>query len=459
MLFGALRVPLDGLAVFVALLLSYRLRQANIDLVPGVQLLEPAQTLPDITIFLREFVVPGIGLFMIIAAFLKLYAFRATASAWAEIGRILLAAAVWIVGVMSWYFLLRRQLFYSRILLAHSTLFIILFVGLLRASLTLIHRSFLHFGWGRRCVVSIGRIPLPRDAQDTLQHDVRYRYLGHANGLGEVRALGRDADIDLLLQTDPHPRDDETLALIEHCRSQHIGYAFLPPVLADAPHQLRVDRLGLLPLLTFRPTPLDGWGRVVKRLFDVAAASILIVMLMPLMLTLGMLVILCSGFPVFYLSERIGSHGKDRLRLWKFRSMVRDADRRKEDLARCNHRRDGPLFKVRHDPRITGIGRILRRWSLDELPQLLNVLRGDLSLVGPRPHLPAEVSSYTPFQRRVFAVKPGITGLAQISGRSDLSFDEEVRLDLQYVEEWSPFLDLWILWRTVFVVLGKRGAD
>ena len=459
MLFGALRVPLDALAVFTALVLSYRLRAAQIDLIPGVQLLEPAQTLPPFPAYVSTFVTLGIVIFVVTATLLGLYAFRATASAWREIGRIILATAVWLVLVMAWYFLIRRELFYSRVLLAHSALFMALFVTVLRASLTLFHRALLRVGWGRRAVISIGKMMLPEGARDTLQHDIRYRYLGHVKSFREIETLGRREDIDLLLQTDPHPRDDETLSIIEYCRSQHVGYAFLPPVLADAPHQLEVERLGLLPLLTFRPTPLDGWGRIAKRCFDVAMSALLLVALLPFFILVGLIVLALSGWPILYISKRIGSQGRGAIHLCKFRSMVRDADARKDALLARNHRRDGPLFKVKRDPRVTVVGHVLRRWSIDEWPQLWNVLNGDLSLVGPRPHLPEEVSRYTPFQRRVFAVKPGVTGLAQISGRSDLSFEEEVRLDLQYIEEWSLLLDLWILWRTVFVVIGKKGAD
>jgi len=137
--------------------------------------------------------------------------------------------------------------------------------------------------------------------------------------------------------------------------------------------------------------------------------------------------------------------------------MVQGADKQKQILQQKNERSDGPLFKIKDDPRVTRIGKVLRRFDLDELPQLFNIILGQMSLVGPRPHLPEEVDRYTLFQRRVFAVKPGMTGLAQVSGRSTLKFAEEVRLDLQYIEEWSVLLDLWILWRTVFVVL--RGTE
>ena len=142
----------------------------------------------------------------------------------------------------------------------------------------------------------------------------------------------------------------------------------------------------------------------------------------------------------------------------KFRSMRKNADAQKESLKGKNERIDGPLFKLQNDPRVTRVGRILRRWDLDELPQICNVLIGQMSLVGPRPHLKEEVAKYSEAQRRVFAVKPGVTGLSQVSGRSQLKFAEEVALDLRYIEEWSLLMDLWILWRTIFVVIFRIGA-
>jgi exopolysaccharide biosynthesis polyprenyl glycosylphosphotransferase len=265
--------------------------------------------------------------------------------------------------------------------------------------------------------------------------------------------------LDLVLHTDPSPKSEETEGFIEYCRSQHIGYAFLPPVFADSPHQLSVEHLGLLPIVSFHPTPLDGWGRVLKRAFDAVIALALLLALLPALLLIALTVLLNTGWPIFYRSTRVGEQGRRLIPVWKFRSMVRDADAQKEKLLSLNERRDGPLFKMKADPRITRIGRVLRRWSLDELPQLWNVVLGHMSLVGPRPHLPDEVGKYTSFQRRVFAVRPGLTGLAQVSGRSDLTFEEEVRLDLQYIEEWSLLLDIWILWRTASVILNRKGAD
>ncbi len=457
--FGAVRVPLDALAVVAALLLSYRLREANMDLIPWVQLLDPASTLPPIEDYIATFILPSAASFLFFCAALGLYALQSTRSAWNEVGRSITAGMLWLVGIMAWYFLVQKQLFYSRVLLVHSTFFIVFFSILVRAALTVLQRSLLHRGIGVRAVVSIGKQKLSDAARTTLARDVRYAYLGHIATFAALEKLQERGNIDLVLQTDPNPDSDDTLQLIDHCRSSHIGYAFLPPVLSDVPHLLAVDHLGLVPMIRFRPTPLDGWGRIFKRIFDIVVALIGIIIFAIPMLIVALLVVIDSGLPVFYVSRRMGEEAKKKVPVLKFRSMVRDADTRKADLEALNHRKDGPLFKMKNDPRITRIGAFLRRWSIDEWPQFFNVLAGQLSLVGPRPHLPEEVKRYSSYQRRVFAVKPGATGLAQISGRSDLTFDEEVALDLKYIEEWSLALDLWILWRTVIVVFGRKGAD
>lgn len=457
--FGLLRIPVDSIAVFAALLLAYRLREFNIDLLPGIQLLEPATTLPPLPAYISTFVVPGILGFLFLGACLSMYALLATRSAWNEIGRLLIASFLWLVAVIAWYFLVKKQLFYSRMLLLHSAFFIAVLGMVGRIAVLLLQRAFLHCGIGVRRTVSIGQQALVKAAKATLIRDVRYHYLGHFSSLNEVKNLHKDHAIDLVLQTDPDPKNAATNALIEYCRSEHIGYGFLPPVLAENPHQLQTDRLGLVPVLSFRPTPLDGWGRVFKRLIDIVGSVVLLIILSPLLALLALLALLLQGWPIFYISRRIGDPQRRTIPVFKFRTMVKDADKKKADLKASSHRNDGPLFKMKNDPRVTALGRILRRFSLDELPQLLNVLLGHMSLVGPRPHLPDEVDRYGPYERRVFAVKPGITGLAQVSGRSDLAFKEEVRLDLKYIEEWSPFIDLWILWRTIFAVLRKHGAD
>lgn len=457
-LFGVLRLPLDALAAFAALLLSYRLREAGINLFP-IQTFGDVAMLPDMGTYLRTFVFPSVIAIVLLAACIGLYTLRSTMSAWRESFGVIMVAALWLVLVIGWYALVLRAFFPSRALLLYATVFIVVFVAMGRACLVLLQRAFLRSGYGRRVVVSIGRQALSTAALDVLREEANYSYLGHLSDLGALRRISHQHTIDLVLQTDPNPGSTETLSLIDFCRSHHIGYGFLPPVLADVPHQLRVERLGLLPLVRLQPTPLDGWGRVAKRIFDFVCSLILFVVLLPVFLIIAIAIVIDSGFPIFYVSTRVGEQGRQKIRIFKFRSMVKDADAQKQKLSNLNHRADGPLFKVRNDPRVTRVGKILRRWTLDELPQLINVFFGTVSLVGPRPHLPEEVDRYSPEQRRVFAIKPGMTGLAQISGRSDLSFEEEAQLDLRYVEEWSLLLDIWVLWRTAFTVFGRRGAD
>lgn len=458
-LFGVLRIPCDIFASLGALLFAYWLRAENKDLVPWISLLPNAPSLPPFGYYLTYFALPAAGTYILLAAVAGLYGLKATLGPWREIGRIVVISGVWLALVIAWFFLIQRQLFFSRALLLQATALITILVIAERSVILMVQRMFLRCGIGTRSVLSCGGRKLPASVQKSLVRDIRFRYMGHVGGSEEVTDAHSHEPIDLLLHTDPDPGSEETAHLTDYCRSHHIGYAFLPPVFTDVPHQLSISRLGLTPILRFEPTPLDGWGRVWKRGNDLLLGSVFLIVLSPLLLLIALLILLTSGRPVFYVSTRVGQYGRTRISLLKFRTMCVDADERKKGLEYLSHRRDGPLFKIKEDPRTTPVGHLLRHWSLDELPQLLNVVLGHLSLVGPRPHLPEEVAKYTERQHRVFTVRPGITGLAQISGRSDLSFPEEVLLDMRYIEDWSAGLDMWILWRTIFVVLGGRGAD
>lgn len=459
LVFGALRIPADLLAVGGALLLSYWLRINSIDLVVGIQLLDPPMTLPPLREFFLQFALPALLLYFIVALMQRLYAFKVTQSFWSEAERAAVTCLLWLTLVMAWYFFVRKELFSSRILLLHATVFMMLFTVFVRAVLTAIERWLLQKGYGVRRVMTIGSLLPPFDVEQTLRRDVRYSYIGHAFTFGDIQREHDKAHLDLLVHTDPGSDARLSEELLSWVRSRHVSYASVPPVLAEVPRQIAIERLGLLPLLSLKPTPLDGWGRVFKRVSDIICSAMLLVLLSPLLLLIALLILAEDGRPIFYVSKRTGDFGRKTIPVLKFRSMIRNADKHKHELLQKNHRTDGPLFKVRNDPRVTRIGAVLRRSSLDELPQLFNVLIGQLSLVGPRPHLPEEVRRYSDYQRRVLAIRPGVTGFAQVSGRSDLSFDEEVRLDLRYIEQWSPLLDLWILWRTLIVVLKGKGAD
>jgi len=221
------------------------------------------------------------------------------------------------------------------------------------------------------------------------------------------------------------------------------------------------------PRTTIRPTAgltllhvdhpqLGGFRQVLKSLFDRCAAAVALIMLAPVMAVVATTIRLHDRGPALFTQLRVGKDGHS-FRIYKFRTMVVDAEQRRAELLASNET-DGVLFKVHNDPRITAVGVHLRRWSIDELPQLLNVLHGEMSLVGPRPALPDEAAKYAEHVHRRLAVKPGITGLWQINGRADLSWDESVRLDLRYVENWSFVLDLQIMWKTISALVRRSGA-
>jgi exopolysaccharide biosynthesis polyprenyl glycosylphosphotransferase len=229
-----------------------------------------------------------------------------------------------------------------------------------------------------------------------------------------------------------------------------------PGLIEVAGPRLHIRPFVGLPLLAIEEPVFSGWKRVLKGALDRTGAAIAIVLVAPVLLALAAAVKLSGPGPVLYRQERVGAYGRHYTML-KFRSMVDGADHKLHEVLALNEH-DGVLFKIRRDPRVTPVGRWLRRFSLDELPQLFNVLGGSMSLVGPRPPLPQEVERYDTSTRRRLLVKPGLTGLWQISGRSDLSWEESVRLDLRYVENWSLALDLLILWKTASAVVRSHGA-
>jgi exopolysaccharide biosynthesis polyprenyl glycosylphosphotransferase len=231
----------------------------------------------------------------------------------------------------------------------------------------------------------------------------------------------------------------------------------LAPALLDvAGPRTTIRPVAGLMLLHVDHPEFTGARRVIKAVFDRAFASIVLLLTAPLLLLATLGIWLADGGPALFRQTRVGKDGKV-FTVYKFRTMVLDAEEHKAGLAVQNEH-DGLMFKIRSDPRITNVGRWLRRWSVDELPQLVNVLLGDMSLVGPRPALPEEADRYADHVRRRLMVKPGLTGLWQVNGRADLTWDESVRLDLRYVENWSFVLDLQILWKTVSAVLSGSGA-
>ncbi|MFE2098522.1 sugar transferase [Streptomyces sp. PTD9-10] len=255
---------------------------------------------------------------------------------------------------------------------------------------------------------------------------------------------------------DQHWTPDRLQRLAWNLEGSDAEMVVAPVLMEVAGPRLHVDAVLGIPLLRVSMPTFTGGRRVVKGVVDWMGAALLLLLFAPLMVFVGLLVLVDSRGGVFYRQRRVGKDGCE-FTILKFRTMVAGADRARAELAGRNEGA-GPLFKLRRDPRVTRVGAVLRRYSIDELPQLFNVLTGSMSLVGPRPPLPEESAAYGPDIRRRLLVKPGLTGLWQISGRSDLSWEEAVRLDLRYVEDWSLALDTVILWKTLRAVLYGQGA-
>jgi exopolysaccharide biosynthesis polyprenyl glycosylphosphotransferase len=276
-------------------------------------------------------------------------------------------------------------------------------------------------------------------------------------GLDDVAAMAERLGADTVAVTSASETAAEYLRRLSwQLEGTGIELLVAPGLIEVAGPRLHIRPFEGLPLLSVEQPRFEGWGRLVKGAVDRTAAALALVLLAPLLLALALAVRLDTPGPVLYRQERVGVNGRH-FTMLKFRSMVADADRQ-VDALQAHNISDGLLFKMRTDPRVTRVGGWLRRSSLDELPQLLNVLAGSMSLVGPRPPLPREVARYDSSVSRRLLVRPGLTGLWQISGRSDLSWEESVRLDLRYVENWSLALDALILVKTLRAVLSRSGA-
>ena len=465
-IFGALRIPVDFLATYGAFLLAYKLRPIT-DLIPGVQYHFFPELLPPFPDYLRLAFFASVLLILLLMGG-NLYSLKITRSFVREFLKILFWVSAWLLFIIAYYFLIVHQLFFSRIALAHIWLFTLFFILIGRLMISLIQSLFLSYGIGRRRLLFIGTSDLADQFYEGLKKDRRYEVMGclslkPVTSTGQLKVVGSFDDLESIverlsikeiIQADPEAKEEISRYLLTFCRSHQIQYHFIPDLIRLQRTNVEMEMIGGIPLISLKQTPLGGWGWIFKRLFDLGFSAGLIVLLTPLWILLPPLIKLDSPGPVIYKSRR--QYRNQIFNVYKFRSMGADADEKKKALLAQNERK-GPLFKIKNDPRVTRIGRFLRKTSLDEFPQFFNVLFGSMSLVGPRPHLPEEVKEYQTHHHEVFAIKPGITGLAQTSGRSDLDFEEEVKLDVFYIENWSVWLDLKILFRTIGVMLRGEG--
>lgn len=302
----------------------------------------------------------------------------------------------------------------------------------------------------------------------------RVKILGHVCVEGELSndeaqpRMGSLSALDQILDSQPV---DEVLFAVPGLPSERLadalqfcderGVDVLLPLPPHLPSRAKVEVATIegfdVPLLGLRRTPTGEARLALKRLIDILGSLVLITLASPLMLVAAIAIRLESPGPVLFRQVRAGRKGR-KFKMLKFRSMCVDAEAKKQELKHLNEM-DGPVFKIRKDPRITKVGALIRKTSVDELPQLFNILMGHMSLVGPRPPLPSEVAEYKPWQRRRLSVKPGLTGLWQVSGRNDVNFEEWMQMDLRYIDDWSIWLDVKILFRTVPAVLFRSGAS
>lgn len=377
--------------------------------------------------------------------------------------------------------LFATRTFYTRLLYVYAWFSILFCVGIGRALLSQLQYRLWRQGIGAERVLVVGAGPLGQEVMRSIlqKPQLGYFLVGYLDdhpdetpplnleALAEdpPRYLGRPEDLSLLMEPChideviialPSDAHQTTLAVANLCRQEGIDFRIAPDIYEMSFDRVDIAQLGGLPLIGLKEVAIRGWNLVLKRGLDITLSLVTLLLGWPLFALIALLIKLDSPGPILFRQKRAGRKGRSFIVL-KFRTMHQYAEMQQPRLSELNEA-SGPLFKIRNDPRITRVGRVLRRTSLDEIPQVFNVLMGEMSWVGPRPGTPAEVAQYLPWQHKRMEVLPGITGLWQTSGRSDLSFEEMVRLDIYYIENWSLWMDIAILLRTVPAVIMGRGA-
>lgn len=418
---------------------------------------------------------------LFVLGMIGLYSARVYSRRLVEWSRIFIGVFIGVLIMIGWEYVTEATLFPARLIVVYvfvgATLSIILERELLRAAKSIAYR----YGWAVTNVMIIGNSPATNDIAQSISNTRKsgYRVVaiaapknlfpelpGHVSLFTNADQALKHIDelqVRAIIQTDLYDSDARNQRILGAAQAHHTQYNFIPGEPEFYTGKNTIDIFLGYPMITVHQTPLIGWGAIVKRLFDSVASALLVIVLSPIFVLIILLQIIVNPGPVFYISTRLSKFSKP-IRLIKFRTMgsrygSRDAavefrDMGREDLA-LEYEQNR---KVDNDPRITRFGKFLRDTSLDELPQLFNVFRGDLSLVGPRPILPQEVKFGRGRTALLHSVKSGVTGLWQVSGRSNLSFDDRIELELYYAQNWSFWLDIKILFKTVGVVLFRRGA-
>jgi len=392
-----------------------------------------------------------------------------------KVYRIVAGTAVSIILTVFVIVFFFRPFLYSRLIFLYAGILIPTLLALARLGERFVRARLRRKGLGvdRVLVVGAGEVGRAVMRNTVAQPALNYHVVGFVDDdpdkggtdIGRFKALGPTANlprlvkelvIDEVIITLPWMYHRKIVSIIAQCEREKVRVRIVPDIFQMTLSHLHVEDLGGIPMIGLKERTINGSHLVVKRTMDIVLSLVLIVLLFPLFVVIATAIKLDSPGSVILRQIRVGK-GERLFTCYKFRSMRRGADTEKVQLLTRNEQ-NGPWFKMRDDPRVTRVGRFLRRGSLDELPQLLNVLMGHMSLVGPRPALPFEVQRYQPWHKRRLEVAPGMTGLWQVSGRSNLTFDEMVLLDLYYTENWSPLLDIQILLRTMPKVITGEGA-
>ncbi len=460
--FSVAAVALDALMVVASGLFAYALRFRWND---WVGLDTPTALYP-----FDQYVGYLVGatlLTVLLFAFNGLYRIESNRKLFQDIPRMITGiSATMLVIILGLFF--QRSIILSRFLIIAAWGSAVVAVAGGRIFLVLFQRFLFRSGVGLHRIALLGGGPvgerITKDITSELVVGYRVVELVHhvdQSVLQHIARLYQKDAIDELVVTNAELSRETLHTIGDLADEYHIPLRYAIDVFPNHRTHLAYTTVGSTPLIEVRRTPLEGWGRVIKRLFDIVVSSILLVLTSPIMALAALAIVIDSGLPIFFSRlpggtavERLGRGGKP-FHYFKLRTMIPEAHalRYKRELLAKNLRADGPMVKYAHDPRVTRLGRMLRKFSIDELPELWLVLKGDMSLVGPRPHFPEEVEKFKKHHKNILEITPGMTGLSQVSGRNELNFEEEVRLDRHYIEHWSLLLDLWILLKTPFVVI------
>jgi len=456
LIFTSILVPLDFLMLLGAGLTAYFLRTS-----PWVEQYRPVLFHLNLPFVEYLVLVIAVSLFLLfVFSIVGLYKIKAVRPLLDDFLKILIAVSAGII-VLVFYIFLRREWFDSRFLILVGWLTAIFFVFIGRVLVNRWQKYLMkkyHFGAHR--VLVIGQDGITQKITQSIKQESDLGYSSVVNLVGpdisEIRAKVSNPGVEEIILADPDLPREKVLELVNFCEDNCLIFKFVPNLFQTLTVNTSIETLGDVPVVELRRTALDGWGKIIKRIIDFIGALLGLIFLFPIFVLIVLLIKWDSDGPVFVKLKRV-SQGRE-FELYKFRSMVKGAEDLKKFLWSYNEREDGPLFKMKKDPRVTRIGRILRKYRIDEFPQLINVFNGEISLIGPRPHQPDEIAEYQKHHKKVLAIKSGMTGFAQASGSSDLVFEEEIKLDTYYVENWSLLMDFKIFLKTLVILFKDRSA-